>query len=106
MDYLPGEDHTIEKPEEYSFWRDYVPRLTPAWPGKLLSWVGSEPKSVRPRTSAFSPEGEGLGLWVYRRIADPRNLAARAWATSKGMTVVNWPQNDYWLGNLVGVTPG
>ena len=36
MDYLDGEDHTIDRPDEYAFWRDYVPELTPAWPGKLL----------------------------------------------------------------------
>ena len=28
-----GEDHTIDRPAEYAFWRDYVPEMTPAWPG-------------------------------------------------------------------------
>src|SRR5690606_11700156 len=27
MEYRPGEDHTIDPPEEYAFWRDYVPDL-------------------------------------------------------------------------------
>ena len=31
--YDPGDDHTIDKPDEYDFWRDYVPALTPPWPG-------------------------------------------------------------------------
>ena len=26
IEYMKGEDHTIEKPEEYAFWRDYVPK--------------------------------------------------------------------------------
>ena len=46
MDYLPGEDHAIEKPAEYSTWRDYVPTLTPPWPGRLLRFVASKPKHL------------------------------------------------------------
>ena len=30
IDYLAGQDQTIERPAEYDFWRDYVPRLRPA----------------------------------------------------------------------------
>ncbi|MBL8235605.1 MAG: FAD-dependent oxidoreductase, partial [Bryobacterales bacterium] len=43
MDYLAGEDHTIDKPAEYAFWRDYTPPLKPAWPGKLFSFTYSNP---------------------------------------------------------------
>ena len=32
MDHLPGEDHTIDKPPDYAFWRDYVPALRPPGP--------------------------------------------------------------------------
>src|SRR5207249_2848980 len=38
VDHLDGEDHTIEKPAEYDFWRKYVPEMKPAWAGPLLSW--------------------------------------------------------------------
>jgi hypothetical protein len=27
MDYLDSQDHTIERPAEYEFWRGYVPDL-------------------------------------------------------------------------------
>ena len=37
MDYLPGENHLIDKPKDYAYWQKLVPDLTPAWPGKLLS---------------------------------------------------------------------
>jgi hypothetical protein len=33
MDYVPGENHIIEKPADYEFWKNYVPDLTPPWPG-------------------------------------------------------------------------
>ena len=42
MDYLRGEDHTIEKPREYAFWREFVPAIKPPWPGRLLSWPYSD----------------------------------------------------------------
>ena len=102
MDYLEGQDHTIDKPAEYAFWRDYVPKLAPAWPGKLLSWVNTHPVTLQPRTMEFDPRPPGKGLWVYRRILDPANH--RPGAFLGGMTLVNWPQNDYWLGNLIGVS--
>ena len=56
LEYLKGEDHTIDKPVEYAFWRDYVPNLRPAWPGKLLSWDVSHPVTLEKRTLNFNPE--------------------------------------------------
>lgn len=105
MDYIDGEDHTIEKPKEYDFWRNYVPQLTPAWPGKLLSFENTHPVTLKPRTSVFNPLGdapEKLGLWRYRRIADKTNFVAGAYAGD--ICLVNWPQNDYWLGNVYEVS--
>ncbi len=106
VDYLPGEDHTIDKPEEYSFWRDYVPELKPPWPGKLLSWTTTHPITLEPRTHVFDPESEDRGtdggLWLYRRIAARGNFLSGAYAGD--ICLINWPQNDYWLGNLLGVS--
>jgi hypothetical protein len=100
-DYLAGEDHTIDRPAEYAFWRDYVPKLDPPWPGKLLGMEYSNPISLRPRRWEFDPTGPGLGLWVYRRIADPSSFVPGTYPG--GITLVNWPMNDYWEGNLIGV---
>jgi FAD dependent oxidoreductase len=104
MDYRPGEDHTIEKPGEYAFWRDYVPQLKPAWPGKLLSWSMPDPKTLSQRRVTFNPEagaepGGPLNLWLYRRIGRAANYADGTFLSD--ITLVNWPQNDYWLGNLI-----
>ena len=33
IDYLEGEDHTIERPGEYPFWKAYIPKLAPPWTG-------------------------------------------------------------------------
>jgi hypothetical protein len=105
MDHLPGEDHTVDKPAEYAFWRDYVPELRPPWPGKLLSWTIADPIEIQPHTFAFDPESEAHhadgGLWLYRRIADRANFISGAYASD--ICLVNWPQNDYWLGNICDV---
>jgi hypothetical protein len=103
MDYLPGEDHTLERPAEYDFWRAYVPELVPPWPGPLLSWQTTHPITLKERTLLCDPVGEPAGkskgvLWLYRRIADRSNFAEGTYAAD--ISLVNWPQNDYWLGSL------
>lgn len=105
VDYRPGENHVIERPREYAFWRDYVPKLRPPWPGKLLSLTYTHPPTGKPRTLGFNPEGETPGaynLWRYRRIISKDNFAAGTYAGDTSL--INWPQNDYLLGNLVGVS--
>lgn len=100
MDYLPGEDHTIERPEQYGFWRTFVPDLRPAWPGRLLSWETSNPVTLKPKNLPCDPETPG-GLWLYRRIADRSLFVPGTYAGD--ISLVNWPQNDYMLGNLCEV---
>jgi len=99
MEYLRGEDHTIGPPRDWKFWRDYVPRVTPAWPGKLLDLVYSNPVTLEPRNYGFNPE-QATGLFHYRRIVDRKNFVAGAFAGD--VSLVNWPQNDYLPGNPFG----
>ena len=108
VDLMDGEDHTIDRPQQYNFWRDYIPKLTPAWTGPLLNWTACEPRTLAPRKAFFdpnptNPKAEGLNLWIYRRLADPANFQPNTYQS--GITLVNWPQNDYWLGDLVTATP-
>lgn len=107
VDYRDGEDYTIEKPRDYAFWRDYVPKLQPPWTGKLLSWSCPTPQTLKKRDLFFDPQAEvsnehKLNLWAYRRIADPANFVPGAYKS--GITLVNWPQNDYWLGDLLSAS--
>ncbi len=101
MDYEQDKDNTIEKPAGYKRWRDYEPKLEPAWPGPLLSWDMSDPITLKKRAAGFDPTGpveKGLNLWTYRRILAKSNLADGSGVSD--VCLVNWPQNDYWLGNL------
>ncbi|MFM8274186.1 MAG: FAD-dependent oxidoreductase [Gemmata sp.] len=98
IDYEPDADNTIEKPAAYRQWRDYVPKMDPAWPGGLLAWEMSDPRTLKPRAVGFDPTGaatKGLNLWTYRRIVARDNFEG-----ASDVCLVNWPQNDYWLGNL------
>ncbi len=106
MDYLPGENHVIEKPAEYKFWSSFVPPMNPAWPGKLIQLKYPKPATLVPTPLNFNPDGtkttDYLNLWLYRRILNKNNFVAGSY--SGDICTVNWPQNDYTLGNLVGVT--
>ena len=106
MDFVPGADHTIDQPRDYAFWRDYVPRLTPPWTGRLLALESSHPITLAPRQYGFDPAGtstsELFNLWRYRRIANRANFLPGTYGGD--LSTVNWPQNDYMLGNLVGVS--
>jgi hypothetical protein len=42
-----------------------------------------------------------MNLWLYRRILDRRNFRSDSYRSD--ICLINWPQNDYWLGNLVDV---
>ena len=102
VEYLDGQDHSIDRPADYHFWKNYVPAVKPAWPGRLLDLNYADPITLKPASRGFDPRGAGVGLWVYRRIIDPRNLQPGGSPGSSGTTLVNWPQNDYWLGSLIG----
>lgn len=100
LDYIPGEDFTIEKPEQYDFWRSYQADFLH---DTILSWVGTVPATLERRQYSLFPVQGAYSLWLYRRIADKNNFAEGAYASD--ITLVNWPQMDYWLGPVFEVSP-
>jgi hypothetical protein len=102
MSYHESADNTIEMPAKYEFWRDFVPDLTPAWSGKLLSLGGINPRTMEPIVYNFAPHREAnkafAGLWTYRRILRRENFANGAYDSD--ITLVNYPQIDYFLKDL------
>ena len=107
MDHLPGESHVMDEPVDYAFWRDHVPALTPPWPGKLLDWKYTHPRSGQPKKLGFNPTGDRhdgvVNLWTYRRIAAQASF--RPGTYQSDICLVNWPQNDYFLKSIIDVTP-
>jgi hypothetical protein len=98
-----GESHVISRPARYAFWRSYVPRLKPAWPGPLLGWMGLNPRTMQTMRYNFDPHREkpGLfsGLWAFRRIIDRSQFESGAYASD--ICLVNWPMIDYLEGDLL-----
>lgn len=104
LEHRDGEDHTIARPAEYAFWRDFAPKLTPPYNGKLLSW---DHPSAKGKRFGFSPvryaTPEGPNLWTYRRILDRVQFAPGK--VPGDISIINWHHNDYLLGPLHAVSP-
>ena len=102
LEELAGEDHVIPRPERYSYWRNYVPQLSPPWPGPLLGWVGLNPRTMEKMRYNFNPHREkpGLfsGLWAFRRIIDRTQFEPGFYRSD--VCLVNWPMIDYMEGDL------
>ncbi|NIK54706.1 FAD-dependent oxidoreductase [Kribbella shirazensis] len=106
VEYRPGENHTIEKPARYEYWRDQV---DPRWPNSQLSWTDVHPITLETRTrpifSGAPDQGighDGRDLWQYRRILARATFDDRF--TGGEVSLVNWPQIDYWELPIVGVS--
>ncbi|WP_432989431.1 FAD-dependent oxidoreductase [Dactylosporangium sp. CA-233914] len=104
LDYRPGEDHTIDRPAAYDTWCEYQPDF---WPAPLFSWTDVVPMTLEERTEPIfaAPDSPRGGVhqdrWNYRRILSVAHYQPGTFASD--ITVVNWPQIDYWGGPLLGV---
>jgi hypothetical protein len=103
MDYLPGGDHTIEKPQDYDFWRSYQADF---WPAPQLSWCNPEPSTLemacRPLFDGPSDAVYVEDMWHFRRILYRKYYPESFFPSD--ITLVNWPQIDYFLGPILGVS--
>ncbi|RKN15783.1 FAD-dependent oxidoreductase [Micromonospora musae] len=112
IDHVDG-DHTIDRPADYDFWRDYKPDF---WGDRLLSWRSPHPRTLEIVERSFTPNpdddplavnadqrlnpGDG-NLWTFRRIAARRNFTTGAYGSD--ITLVNWPMIDYFEGPVIDV---
>ena len=106
MDYQPGMNNITDPPKDYNYWKSYVPKMNPPWAGKLLELNYSNPRDLSPKDLGFHPEGVKTGnmlnLWLYRRIINKNNFKPGNY--DGDITIVNWPQNDYFPGNIIDVS--
>jgi hypothetical protein len=96
MDYLAGEDHTLDKPRDYDYWRDFTMTTSLQKSYHVLNFEEHDSKQI-----GFDPAGR-KGFWTYRRIAD-RDLFTPGFYRGD-LTIVNWPQNDYSFGLICDVS--
>ncbi len=104
LEFLEAENHTIEKPDAYDFWRYYS---VPFWPDRQFSWFDVNPVSLKKRhLGLFESELPNQGdlqrnLWTYRRAVAKEQF--RKGFFESDISLVNWPQVGYHLGPLLGV---
>jgi len=102
VDYVEGGSFVIEKPEQYDFWRSYIPNFS-QFP--ILDWNAMNAEGSKTvKFTLFREPNQGMtSLWDYRRILNPANLSEPLYDGE--LTLLNWPQNDYFLGPIIGVSP-
>lgn len=100
LDHLPGEEHVIEKPRDYDFWRqakshrgDYPKFTLPDLFGARQDHFGRPPQP-----GSYLPS-----TWNFRRMACRKNFVPGSYPSD--VTVAIWPANEYHLGVLCGVSP-
>ncbi|HEX6682662.1 MAG TPA: FAD-dependent oxidoreductase [Candidatus Limnocylindrales bacterium] len=112
IDHREGEDHVIERPSNYDYWRAARPDY---WPGPQVGLNAPDPRTLAPLTRTFTPnirsgpvvadQSQDPGdreLWEFRRAVF-RDLYEPGFITSD-VTLVNWPMIDYVEGPLIGVS--
>ena len=106
VEYRAGESHVVERPEGYERWRD---TLDPRWPGSRFSWTDVHPITLEDRYRplfAGDPEAavhsKDRDLWHFRRILGRSQFDSTY--TGGEITLINWPQTDYWDLPLLGVS--
>jgi len=92
MDYLPGEEHVIEKPRDYNVWHRQNKLHVADLFGHTHEHFG------RP----VDPKRYVAATWNFRRLLCRGNFAAGAFPSD--ITVAIWGQNEYRSGVLCGVS--
>lgn len=116
LDHVAGEDFTIARPPGYQAVKD---SRAAGWPQGQLSFTVPNPKTLEPDIHTFTPNPDDdvtqvgpdyddqhiatrdRNLWTFRRIAARANFAPNAYPSD--LTLVNWPQLDYWGGPLYAI---
>lgn len=97
VEYRPGEDHRLPKPEGYEERRDRQPYTFRLWYGEQVGWQTY-------RMFEKSPSGWPLPFWTYRRLIDRANFVPDP-EFPNDIAMINWPGNDFRDGNLIDQSP-
>ncbi|HSK70043.1 MAG TPA: FAD-dependent oxidoreductase, partial [Candidatus Limnocylindria bacterium] len=100
VDYCPGENHTIRKPNGYDYLRQSQPFTL------VLRTRGGNYRRF------FMFKGD-LPFWTYRRVLDAGQMLPGAFASPResgcgpvrDIALINWDSNDYYKENLIDRSP-
>ena len=114
MSYDPNSDRTIDKPNDYEYWRNFK---MPFYDHNWVSWHSIEPRSLKEIIFNFDPlpnldpltvranqkDNPGsANLWTFRRILAASHMEHPEKFTD--ISLVNWPQLDYINGSIIDVS--
>jgi hypothetical protein len=100
LDHLPGEEHVIDKPRDYDFWkqakshRGNFPKFT------LPDLFGAKHDHMK---RPVEPGSYVASTWNFRRMLCRDNFVPGAFPSD--LTVAIWPINEYNQGVFCGVSP-
>lgn len=100
VEYIEGEDFTIDKPAQYDFWHQYIPSFSTL---PIFSWLATDVDDTETmKEFTLFPNDKGIpSLWDYRRIVDPSIMEGNLFDSE--ITLINWEQNDFYLGPIYDV---
>ena len=92
-----SDEYKIKKPETYEYFKSV---RIPFTDKSVLSWFSAtQSDETHAREWAMFDDQlapGSLGFWTYRRIVDKDNYTD----INEDVSLINWPQNDYCLGNI------
>ena len=95
----PKGGHIMDRPSDFDRWNTYKPSF---WPGPLLGWDVIKAYDGQPGIlPLINPENHEYELLSYRQCIDPTILEP-SW-NGHLATLVNWPQNDYFVKSIIDV---
>jgi len=95
-DFVPGGNFVIEKPAEYEYFKNMDAPFSDSC--KVLSWYGPGHEIGQTMHCSMFGDGGTVPLWHYRRIAF--NEVFKDGFMPYDATLINWPQNDYFMDNI------
>jgi hypothetical protein len=102
VEWLEGEDHTIERPDDYAFWREWK---LPYWPGIHFGFMALDHFTGEPRPRPlFAGDSDSeliRDMWHFRRIARRRNFEPGVYRGD--VAVFCTMQNEYLRRPLLGI---
>ena len=99
-DYFPGEEHVIDQPRDYDFWRQAKSHRGDFSKLTLPDLMGAKHDHLK---RPVQPGAYTASTWKFRRMLCKENFVPGAFPSD--VTVAIWPTNEYHLGVLCGVTP-
>lgn len=113
LEWMREEQSPIPKPKTYDECKNMFYPIRENVPKKVLSWWGPDSSTLKTKEFSMFEGGDKFSLWTYRRIYTTKNQTIPKDIRGKevpmyvennpigDVILLNWPQNDYFMGNIL-----